>query len=70
MARFVEACEGRLGKWQVAVRWNREDPFELLDPTEALERADAAEKSGELELADSLRSAAREADRNNSSLST
>ena len=69
MPRFVEACEGRLGKWQVAVRWNREDPFELLDPSEARERAEAAEKRGDLELAEELRSAASAADRNNGSLS-
>ena len=68
MPRFVEACEGRLGKWQVAVRWNREDPFQLLDPSEARERADSAEKLGELELAEALRSAASEADRNDRSM--
>ena len=69
MPRFVEACEGHLGKWQVAVRWSREDPFEVLDPNEARERAAAAERNGDLELAEALHSAARDADRNNSSLS-
>ena len=70
MARFVEACEGHYGKWRVAVRWNREDPFELLDPSEARERAVNAEQNGDHELAEGLHSAAREADRQNSSLPT
>lgn len=68
MAQFVEAFEERAGEWRVAVRWKREDPFELLDSTAARQRADVAERDGDQELATSLRAAADEADRQSARL--
>ena len=70
MPRFVQPFEYRTGEWRVAVRWKREDRFELVEPEAARERADAAERDGDKDLAEALRAAAVKAERESARVSS